>query len=312
MAGDMPKIEAPYPADTRAKGWRFELDYEQIEQSDTWALTPAEYRPWLLMLWLTAWKQTPAGSLPANDELIAARIGMPMPMFVLARDVLLRGWWEADDGRLYHDTIAQRVSAMLATKEKERLRKAAYRERMSQGVPKDDSGKTKPSTGSPKTVPRDKQGTDPGRDDTGTGTGTGTGLSNTETSTHTTTSSAVDGLVAYEGTFDGHEGSQAITPNPVAPFAIALTKAGVRVTTLNPELIAYQQEGGSVDHLMQLVQMDEFCGKPAGYVLKAARRELAEKPSGIRLSIHPYQSRPVSNTEQGLVGLERLKKRPRT
>ena len=131
-------------------------------------------------------------------------------------------------------------------------------------------------------------------------------------STHTTTSSAVDGLVAYEGTFDGHEGSQAITPNQVAPFAIALTKAGVRVTTLNPELIAYQQEGGSVDHLMQLVQMDEFCGKPAGYVLKAARRELAEKPSGIRLSIHPYQSRPVSNTEQGLVGLERLKKRPRT
>lgn len=36
---------APYPSDTRPKGWRFELDYERIEASDTWALAPAEVRP---------------------------------------------------------------------------------------------------------------------------------------------------------------------------------------------------------------------------------------------------------------------------
>ena len=25
-------LPAPYPADTRAKGWRFEIDYEKVEE----------------------------------------------------------------------------------------------------------------------------------------------------------------------------------------------------------------------------------------------------------------------------------------
>lgn len=91
--------EAPYPADTRAKGWRFELDHERIQQSDTWALAPAEVRPWLLMLWMTAWVQEPCGSLPKDDLLIAVRIGMPIKTFNKNRDALMRGWWLAADGR---------------------------------------------------------------------------------------------------------------------------------------------------------------------------------------------------------------------
>lgn len=124
---------APYPPDTKPKGWRFELDYERIEQSDTWALAPAELRPWLLMLWFTAWKQTPGGSLPNDDALIAVRLGMPMPMFTEHRNVLMRGWWQADDGRLYHDTLTERVLDMLTKKEKERLRQAEYRNRKRAG-----------------------------------------------------------------------------------------------------------------------------------------------------------------------------------
>lgn len=104
--------EPPYPSDTRAKGWRLELDYERIEQSDTWALATPEMRPWLLMIWLTAWKQAPCGSLPANDLLIAARIGMPDRQFAANRDILLRGWWLASDGRLYHPALTDHVVAM--------------------------------------------------------------------------------------------------------------------------------------------------------------------------------------------------------
>lgn len=153
----------PYPPDTRAKGWRFELDLERIERSDTWALTPAELRPWLLMLWSTAWQQEPCGSLPANDELIAARIGMKTSVFTKNRDKLMRGWWLADDGRLYHTTIVTRVQEMLAAREKERSRKAGQRERKKAGE-----------------VPELSHGTDDGQpeDSTrshGTGTGTGTG-----------------------------------------------------------------------------------------------------------------------------------------
>lgn len=39
----------------------------------------------------------------------------------------MRGWWQGDDGRLYHDTLTERVLDMLAKKEKDRLRQAEYR-----------------------------------------------------------------------------------------------------------------------------------------------------------------------------------------
>ncbi|WP_342704251.1 hypothetical protein OHZ10_08050 [Burkholderia arboris] len=157
----------PYPPDTRAKGWRFELDLERIERSDTWALTPADLRPWLLMLWSTAWQQEPCGSLPANDELIAARIGMKTTVFVKNRDKLMRGWWLADDGRLYHNTIVTRVLEMLAAREKERARKAGQRERKRTAGPSDDVPDLSHGTGEGQTQDSTRSH--------GTGTGTGTG-----------------------------------------------------------------------------------------------------------------------------------------
>lgn len=162
----------PYPADTRAKGWRFELDHERIRQSDTWALAPADLRPWLLMLWMTAWEQMPCGSLPAEDDLIAARIGISTKLFAKHRAVLLRGWWKAEDGRLYHNIIAQRVTEMLATKDKERTRKAAYRQRMDAERSRESRGVPGLSHGTDVGQTRDSHGSDPGRDATGTGTGT--------------------------------------------------------------------------------------------------------------------------------------------
>lgn len=119
----------PYPADTTAKGWRFELDHERIEQSDTWALAPAEIRPWLLMLWMMSWRQTPCGTLPMSDAVIAARIGMPARTFAKHREVLMRGWWAATDGRLYHDTITVRVRAMLNKRASDAKRAADRRAR---------------------------------------------------------------------------------------------------------------------------------------------------------------------------------------
>lgn len=119
-------IAAPYPKDTKAKGWRFELDYERIEQSDTWALATPDMRPWLLMLWLTAWRQVPCGSLPAADELIAARIGMEVRQLRAHRDILLRGWWLADDGRLYHPVITEQVLGLIGTRSTAADRKRGF------------------------------------------------------------------------------------------------------------------------------------------------------------------------------------------
>lgn len=157
----------PYPSDTKAKGWRFELDIEQVMQSDTWAVASPELRPWLLMIWTISWQQVPCGSLPDDDEIIAARIGMKLAQFAKNKSILLRGWKLADDGRLYHPTITQRVLMMLEIKNRERDRKAAYRVKMSGKVPRDNQGTETGQT-------PDGHGIDPGRDATGTGTGTKT------------------------------------------------------------------------------------------------------------------------------------------
>lgn len=150
----------PYQADTRAKGWRFELDHERIMQSDTWALASARQRPWLLLLWMVAWQQTPCGSMPDSDQLIAARLDMAANEFEQNRAILLRGWQKASDGRLYHPVISQMVLEMMARKTKETQRKADYRARQkSQFVPGVSHGTTTGQT-------RDSAGSDA----TGTGT----------------------------------------------------------------------------------------------------------------------------------------------
>lgn len=155
-------IKAPYPADTRAKGWRFELDYEQIEQSTTWARTKPEARPWLLMLWMLSWKQVPCGSLPDDQEAIAGLLGVPDDLWAKNSTSLLRGWWGADDGRLYHDTLTARVLEMMSRRRSESDRKARGRMRQAEDsgvIPGDvprDSGVT------PADVPRDSGVSPPG------------------------------------------------------------------------------------------------------------------------------------------------------
>lgn len=158
----------PYPADTRAKGWRFELDYERIEQSDTWPLAAeipmAQHA--LLMLWLVAWTQVPCGSLPNDEAVIRAKCRVPATTWAKCRGVLMRGWMQASDGRLYHATITARVLEMLDYRRKEAERRGRNRGKPP-GEHQDDAG-TPPD--SPPGVPRDMRGTP----DTGTGTGTNT------------------------------------------------------------------------------------------------------------------------------------------
>ena len=174
--------EPPYPADTRAKGWRFELDLERVKQSDTWALAPAEARPWLFMLWCESWLQTPCGSLPSDECLIAARIGIPSKSWCKYRTTLLRGWWIATDGRQYHPVISELVSAMLKRKDAERTRKAEYRARM-------DAERDAMSRGTGAGQTLDSHGTDA----TGTGTGTSTGLKEVSKATPSHPPASADG-----------------------------------------------------------------------------------------------------------------------
>lgn len=209
----------PYPADTKAKGWRFELDLEQVMQSDTWVLATPDVRPWLLMLWATAWQQVPCGSMPSDDALIVARLGIAPKVFSKSRAVLLRGWWLADDGRLYHDTITDRVHDMLSRKGNERQRKAEYRAR------KEAELKLAEANSQAQDVPPMSHGTDAGRtveshgsDATGTGTGTGLDSSNPPPSredlnpevSRGTDAGRICKAMRQQGISDGNPSSQAL------------------------------------------------------------------------------------------------------
>ncbi len=159
---------APYATDVRAKGWRFEIDYEKVEQSDTWSLAAevpmAQHA--LLMMWLVAWTQVPCGSFPHDEALIRAKCRIPPKSWAGMRDVLMRGWWLAEDGRLYHDTIVSRVREMLEYRRKETERRNRNRGKadvvpdLSRGTAAEQAQDT---TGAP-----------------GTGTGTSTSLRSVE------------------------------------------------------------------------------------------------------------------------------------
>ena len=153
--------EPPYPADTRSRGWKFELDLERIVDSDTWQVAPPDLRPWLLMLWAMSWRCTPTGALPGDDYLIAARIGMPLTMFQTYRETLLRGWIRHSDGKLYHETITERVVSMLAMRAGEKKRQADYRAKKQRDTPSVTDGhgevtrdKRVNTTPEPEPVPR--------------------------------------------------------------------------------------------------------------------------------------------------------------
>ena len=62
-----------------------------------------------LNLWMTAWHQVPAASLDGSDEELtkAAGLGRDVKTWRKVSAVALRGWVRADDGRLYHETLAE-------------------------------------------------------------------------------------------------------------------------------------------------------------------------------------------------------------
>lgn len=138
----------------------------------------------LLMMWYQAWKQVPCGSMPADDDVIRAKCRIPVSRWEELRPILLRGWWLGEDGRLYHDTVVERVREMLAYRQKEADRRNRNRRGRpdaggADGGPQD--GGSAPPGGPPDTgiVPKLSRGTTGGQGkdgggtpDTGTGTGT--------------------------------------------------------------------------------------------------------------------------------------------
>lgn len=126
----------PYSADARANGRPLELELDELQHHEDWALAAeiplAQHA--LVLMQLVAWEQIPCGSLPADENILRAMCRIPADHWSAMRDVLMRGWWPADDGRLYHDALVPRVQEMLFKRSQETRRNQAWRAGKSSGT----------------------------------------------------------------------------------------------------------------------------------------------------------------------------------
>lgn len=78
-------------------------------------------------LWLKAWHQVPAASLPDDDVALArlAELGRDTKTFRKIRAAALRGWVKASDGRLYHPVVAEKALEAWLEKLRQRVSSAA-------------------------------------------------------------------------------------------------------------------------------------------------------------------------------------------
>lgn len=115
------------PADVDLRNFAFmPLEGRRLLTSETWILGTAEERCAALALWIEAWHQVPAASLPDNDRALAhlSQAGARWPR---VRAHALRGWVKATDGRLYHPVIAEKALEAWSRKHAQRDRTAAAR-----------------------------------------------------------------------------------------------------------------------------------------------------------------------------------------
>lgn len=116
------------------------LDIVRLFDSDLYALSTGDEFKAAFSLWGKAFLQVPAGSLPKEDRILAHLSGAGSK-WAKVRDMALRGWVEASDGRLYHPVVVEKAKeawaarlAQRARTEAARVARAASRNQHSQAV----------------------------------------------------------------------------------------------------------------------------------------------------------------------------------
>lgn len=97
------------PAEVDLRGMPFmPLDVIRLLDSDLFALSSGDEFKAAVALWCKAWQQTPAGSLPTDDRVLAHLSGAAAK-WQKVKAMALRGWIVCDDGRYYHELIADKA-----------------------------------------------------------------------------------------------------------------------------------------------------------------------------------------------------------
>lgn len=110
----MTDLPAPLtPADCNLQAFRdMPLDTVRMRGSDLLTEESAEAIVAALHLWMAAWHQVPAASLPDNDRALAkaAGYGRSVEAWMAVRDGALRGFVRCSDGRIYHRVLAEKAN----------------------------------------------------------------------------------------------------------------------------------------------------------------------------------------------------------
>jgi len=84
------------------------VELVRLLDSDFYALSTGDEFKAAFTLWSKAFMQLPAGSLPADDRILAhlSGAGANWPN---VKEMALHGWFKCSDGRLYHHTVSEKV-----------------------------------------------------------------------------------------------------------------------------------------------------------------------------------------------------------
>ena len=120
---DLPEPLVPAEADVR--GFKdMPLDVSRLMDSTVWiSLTPVGQAA-SINLWMRAWNQVPAGSLPDNDRVLE-HFSMVGSDWADVREAVLSKWIKCSDGRLYHPFLCGKVNKMLEVREQKQAGAAA-------------------------------------------------------------------------------------------------------------------------------------------------------------------------------------------
>jgi hypothetical protein len=126
VAAKAPALPAPLtPPDCDLTGLRsMMVDVGRVLDSDLFALASGEEFKASFALWCKAWTQTPAGSIPADERVLARFAGLPLAQWRGLADMALRGWIRCSDGRWYHPVVCEKVLAAWIEKLHHRRRSA--------------------------------------------------------------------------------------------------------------------------------------------------------------------------------------------
>ncbi|UHQ21913.1 DUF1376 domain-containing protein [Lysobacter sp. 5GHs7-4] len=100
------------------------VEFGRLFASETWVLSSDAEKVAALTLWGRSWMEEPAGSLPSEERMLAHLSGAGKG-WKKVREMALRNWVAASDGRLYHPYVCEKALEAWMEKLAQRLSSGA-------------------------------------------------------------------------------------------------------------------------------------------------------------------------------------------